>query len=131
MTVVDSSVWLHLLSSKVPSDDPQVRKLISLVSEGDRIALLGVIMQEVLQGVRDERLFSRIRKDLEAFPFIRLDRHDYVAAARLRLRCLSRGVQASTVDIQIAAACLQHDCALLTCDPDFTRIAECCGLRLL
>ena len=131
MTVVDSSAWLQVLGRDVRPADPQAGKLIGLLHERDHIAMLGVVMQEVLQGIRDERLFARITRDLESLPFITLDRDDYVAAARLRTRCLARGVQAGTVDIQIAAACLQHDCALLTCDADFTRIADCCELQLL
>jgi predicted nucleic acid-binding protein len=130
--VVDSSVWCHVWGKGTPPDDPQVRKLLGLVKQGpETIALLGVILQEVLQGLRDERQFARAREQLEEFPLIALDRQDYVAAANLRHRCQTRGVQAGTVDLQIAAACLQHDCALLTCDADFSRIAACCPLQLL
>lgn len=129
--VVDSSVWCHVLAKGVPPDDPQVRKFVALVNEGPNIALLGVILQEVLQGLRDKRQFAVVKEQLDEFALVTLDRETYVAAAELRHQCLAHGVQAGTVDLQIAAACLQHDCALLTSDADFSRIAECCGLQLL
>ncbi len=129
--IVDTSVWCHLLGKAAPSEDPQVRRLVSLMNEGQSIAVVGPIVQEVLQGIRNEQQFARVEEQLDAFPLLPLDREDYVAAAQLRIRCLARGVQAGTVDLQIAVACLRHDCALLTCDADFGRIAECCELHLL
>ena len=129
--IVDTSVWSHALRRGAPSDDPQARKLAQLIEDGAGVVLLGVILQEILQGVRSPKMFAEIQEILESFPLLTLEREDFVAAAELGNRCLTRGVAASTVDIQIAAACLRHDCGLLTCDSDFTRIAACCPLRLL
>ena len=129
--IVDASVWCHALGRDNPSNDPQAVKLRNLLDEGQVVALIGVILQEILQGIRNERQFARTKEHLDNFPLISLDREDYVAAAELRIQCLARGVQAGTVDFQIAAACLRHDCALLTCDADFARIGSCCALQLL
>jgi predicted nucleic acid-binding protein len=130
-TIADTSVWSLILRRGTPSEDPQAQKLLRLIAEGPGVVLLGVIVQEILQGIRNPKHFARIRQDLANFPLLALEREDYVAAAELGNRCLARGVVPSTVDVQIAAACLQHDCALLTCDADFSRLASCCALRLL
>jgi predicted nucleic acid-binding protein len=68
---------------------------------------------------------------MDLFPLLQLERDDYVAAAELRNLCRSKGVQASTIDFQIAAACVRHDCSLLTNDQDFRHIAQHCPLQLL
>ena len=129
--LVDTSVWSQVLRRGAPSEDPQAHKLIRLLEEGPGVVLIGVILQEILQGIRDEKQFARLREHLDSFPLLELEREDFVAAAELRNHCLARGVVANTVDIQIAAACLQHNCALLTCDSDFQHIASCCPLQLI
>ena len=129
--VVDTSVWSHALRRRKPGGDPQSEKLASAIKQAQPIALLGVILQEILQGIRNPGDFEKVRAHLEVFPLIGLEREDFVAAAELRNLCAARGVQASTIDFQIAAACARHDCALLTNDQDFERISQCCPLQLL
>ena len=87
-------------------------------------------MQEVLQGIRDPAQFARIIGYLKAVPLLPLRRQDYISAARLANLCRSKGVQVSVVNAQIACACIEHDCALLTCDNDFAHIANVCPLQL-
>ena len=55
---------------------------------------------------------------------------DDVAAAGIHRACAQHGVSASTIDCQIAAAAIRCDCALLSADKDFERIARHCGLLL-
>ena len=129
--VVDTSVWSLALRRGSPSPDPQLVKLATALTQRQPIVLLGVILQEVLQGIRDESRFEALRSYLQAFPLLALDRADYVAAAQYWNLCKSNGVQVSTADIQIAAACIDHGCELLTCDQDFQHIAKHCPLRLL
>lgn len=129
--IVDTSVWSHALRRGSKSTDPQAAKLAGILTQGQTVLLLGVVLQEVLQGIKSARDFDRLSSHLDAFALLPLEREDYVAAARLRNLCRAKGVQASTVDFQIAAACIGHDCALLTCDKDFELISRFCPLRLL
>jgi predicted nucleic acid-binding protein len=92
--------------------------------------LSGLVLQEVLQGFRQEAHFRKARLALAAFPLLQLDRSHYVAAAVIRRECAAKGVAASTVDCQIAASAIGHRCALLTTDADFVRIAEHAPLKL-
>jgi hypothetical protein len=98
---------------------------------GQRIELMGVILQEVLQGIRSASDFARVKSHLDSFRLIAIDREDYVAAAQLMKHCRSNGIQASTIDFQIAAACIRHGCLLLTTDRDFQHIATHSSLQLL
>lgn len=129
--IVDTSVWSLSLRRGSSSDDPQAAKLADMLRDGRPIHLLGIILQEVLQGIRNPSEFDELRTGLQAFPLLQLDRDDFAAAAELWNLCRSHGVQASTVDCQIAAACIRHDCALLTADKDFASIAGHCPLQLL
>jgi predicted nucleic acid-binding protein len=129
--LVDTSVWSAALRQHASESEPEaVVRLRSLVDRGD-VVLSGLVLQEVLQGFKQDAQFKRARLVLAAFPLLQLDRTHYVAAAALRRTCAARGVAASTVDCQIAASAIGHRCALLTTDADFVRIAEHSPLKLV
>lgn len=130
-TIVDTSVWSLFLRRGDYRQYPQARKLDSMLRQRQPIVLLGVVLQETLQGVRDVPKFEKLRDYLGEFSMLAMQREDHVAAATLWNLCRSNGVQASTADCQIAAACIRHDCALLTCDKDFEHISRLCPLQLL
>jgi predicted nucleic acid-binding protein len=128
--LVDTSAWSHALRSGSDPADPAIRGLSRLVGKAD-VVLIGLILQEVLQGFRGDAAFRKVEQRLEAFPLLKLDRTHYVAAARLRRACAAGGIAASTVDCQIAAAAIAHRCRLFTLDRDFEAIAGHTSLRLL
>lgn len=129
--IVDTSVWSLALRRKSYHPSLAVEKLTRLLEEGESLFLLGVILQELLQGLRLRKDFDRLHKRLEPFPLIEPRRKDYVEAARLRNHCESRGVQAGTIDVLIATISIQHDCLLLTTDADFRAIARHSALKLI
>jgi predicted nucleic acid-binding protein len=129
--IVDTSVWSLALRRNEPSDHQSAAKLKLLLERKEKVILLGVVLQELLHGVRSSAGFEQIRAYLEELPMVTLQRDDYIAAAKLQNDCRAGGVQISTTDAQIAAACLEYDCALLTCDKDFEHISRICPLQLL
>jgi predicted nucleic acid-binding protein len=128
--LVDTSAWSHALRAGGDPADPASRRLSSLVGKAD-VVLIGLILQEVLQGFRGDAAFRKVERRLEAFPLLQLDRAHYVAAARVRRACAAVGIAASTADCQIAAAAIGHRCQLFTLDRDFEAIASRSSLRLL
>jgi hypothetical protein len=128
--IVDTSVWSLALRRRGPADHPAVGKLSRALEDRDDILLLGVILQEVLQGFRHPATAASVKRHFEPFPLLPLQRADFVAAARLHRACASRGIAASTVDCQIAAAAMRSHSALLTADADFAHIAKISPLKL-
>lgn len=129
--LVDTSVWSLSFRKRGPADHPAVRRLGLYLQEDRHVVLTGLILQEILQAFRSDTAFRRLVDYLEGFPLLEMPRANYVAAAELHRRCASRGISTSTADCQIAASALAHDCALLTTDTDFQRIAEVCQLDLV
>ena len=129
--LVDTSVWSLALRRQGGTLDAKVTQLHDLIAGGQTIYLLGVILQEILQGIGNREQFHKLRQYLEPFPMIELLRNDYVFAAQLGSDCRHKGIQASTVDYLIAAAAIQHDCYLLTADKDFIFVASVSALKLL
>jgi predicted nucleic acid-binding protein len=103
---------------------------MALLRANEGVFLTGLILQEILQAFRADSDFRRVVARLEPFPLLELKRDDWIAAARLHRRCAAKGLTVSTVDCEIAAAAIRHDCVLLTADRDFQRIAKVSRLKL-
>jgi predicted nucleic acid-binding protein len=128
--LVDTSVWSVALRRDQPPPSRELEALRAAVEGGD-VCLLGVILQEVLQGFPSFERTRRLVEHLSSFPLLSMHRGDYVYAAEIRSRCRAKGLTISTIDAQIAAAAINHRCALLTLDRDFTSIAKLFPLRFV
>ncbi len=109
---------------------PELRLLRELIREG-RVQMLGCIRQEVLQGLRRQEVFERIRQDLRALPDREASFLEYELAAEFFNTCQSRGIQGSSTDFLIAACSVTWGLPLLTKDKDFQRYAEHIPLELV
>lgn len=108
----------------------EVRVLRQMILEDDPLAVPGIVLQEVLSGVRSEEQFARLKRLLEAFPIITAEPDHHVLAARIANTCRRKGVATSTVDCLIAALATSIDAVLFTLDEDFARMAPVCGMKL-
>ena len=126
--LVDTSVWSIALRRDRPPPSRELETLRAAIEGGD-VCLLGVILQEVLQGFPSFDRTRRLVEHLSPFPLLPLHRGDYVYAAEIRTQCRVKGLAISTIDAQIAAAAINHRCALLTLDRDFTGVARHFPLR--
>lgn len=122
--IVDTSIWSLALRRNAKQKSSATEELQKLLEGGSPIFMLGIICQEILQGIRHEDQFRKIRDNLRILPMIDLSRDDHEEAARLFNACRSHGVQASTIDCLISAAAIRNDCTLLTTDRDFEHIAK-------
>lgn len=129
--IVDTSIWSLALRRNTKPKSSAVEELQKLLEGGSPIFMLGVIYQEILQGIRHEDQFRKIRDNLRILPMIDVSKDDHEEAARLYSKCRSRGVQASTIDSLIATMAIHNDCTLLTTDNDFEHIAKHAPLKLL
>jgi predicted nucleic acid-binding protein len=129
--LVDTSVWSLAFRKTPKANEPAVEQLRELIAAGHTICYTGVILTELLQGVRSEMLFKQIEKQFDALDLLELSKHHYVNAAKLSQLCRSSGVTAGTIDYLIAAAAIEHSCSLLSTDKDFQRIAQVSSLTLL
>lgn len=130
--LVDTSVWsLALRRRKTLPPVAEVSLLKELIENQEEIITLGIILQELLQGIRDPQQYRSIFKAMRPFPLLEPNREDYEYAAHLSNLCRSKGIQASTIDFLISAVCLNHKSVLLMTDKDFLHISKYCDLKLL
>ena len=125
MILVDTSVWIDFLNS---ARGPAGGELQRLVSGNGELVLTGLVVAEVLQGLKRE--VGPVARLLAGWPLIEPDGFaSYCASAAISREARSRGIALSTVDSLIAALVLEYDASLFTLDRDFERLAFT-GLRL-
>jgi predicted nucleic acid-binding protein len=98
--LVDTSVWsLALRRRKSESDEPgEARVLRELIEADEEISLPGIVLQEVLSGIRGKAEFERLEEILAGFPLILATKQTHIEAARIANTCRSEGIAVSTVD---------------------------------
>jgi predicted nucleic acid-binding protein len=95
------------------------------------LGLPGIVLQEVLSGVRSQRQFSDLSaKLLTAFAVLPEGISEHVEAARVKNTCLGQGLNVSGVDCLIAACALTGNHELFAVDADFEAIAKHAPLKL-
>ena len=128
--LVDASVWSLAYRRDTPPDTPQVNALRSALLGGERVAITGMVLLELLRGFIPPHAQERILTDVAAVDFIEPSRDDYAGAARLANTCRQSGVQLGSVDALLARLAIANDLALLTTDRDFENAARWVPLRL-
>jgi predicted nucleic acid-binding protein len=123
--LVDTSVWIEVFRARQPL------VLTSFVEFDDVVTCLPVV-QEVLQGFRDESDFRRAREAMLSLPIVEapLGETTFLEAVALyrHARRAGRTVR-SSVDCLIAACALRSDLEVLHRDRDFAALAAVSGLR--
>jgi len=126
LILVASSVWIDFLSASRSAAGRELRRMIT---EAEPFALTGVVITEVLQGLRRDA--SRIERYLSQWDLLEpIGFGTYREAADIFRSARSKRVAVTTVDALIAAIAVEHSAALFTLDKDFTRIANIVSLSL-
>lgn len=133
MILLDTSVLSRAFRRKAPgAAERRVRTAVDTLFGGDtELGLAGIVLQEVLSGVRSEKQFSELQRRLvSAFSIVHPTTDDHIEAARLKNRCLARGINPSGTDCLIAAMAIARGDELFAMDEDFEAIARHAPLKL-
>lgn len=129
MVIVDTTVWVDYLRG---TDNPHTAWLARELSE-TRIGLTDLILCEVLQGVQEAAMFSRVRREMLTFEIFNTGGETMaIASAQNYRRLREQGhTVRKTIDCLIATFCLTQGHSLLHRDRDFDPFEEFLGLRVI
>jgi len=126
LILVDTSVWIDFFSSSPGRAGGELRRM---VEEAEPLALTGVIVTEILQGLR--RNVRRIERYLSLWEMLEPRGFStYREASAISRLARSKGISLTTIDTLIAAIALEHRAILFSLDKDFSHIARMTPLRL-
>lgn len=129
MILVDSSVWIDFFHGNKTS---QVSVLKLLIEEGQDVCTCGIVLAEVLQGIRDDNAFEKTKECFNNLIYLPESRDIFIKAA-----CMYRGLRKKgftlrkPVDCMIAAVSVFHDAFLLHSDRDFIPLQTHFSLKVV
>lgn len=130
MILVDTSVWSLALRRDSSAKSPAIARLSRALERSEEVYTTGLILQELLQGLRGPKQRSVLAARFEALPFVVPTRDDHVQAAALRNACRRKGVQLGTIDALLAQLCIDRGLEILTTDRDFLHASAHIPLRV-
>jgi predicted nucleic acid-binding protein len=129
MVIVDSTVWIDFLAARASPETSFVKKEFA----GRKVGLADLILCEVLQGLRDEASFERIRLLLTMLPVLDTGGAELAVASARNYRTLrAKGITVrKTIDCLIATFCIEYGHTLLHHDRDFDPFEAHLGLHVI
>jgi len=129
MVIVDTTVWIDYFRGV---ENPHTKWLDNALPDR-RIGLTDLILCEVLQGIRDDREFNEVRRDLLRFEVFATGGADLATDTARNCRQLrERGhTVRKTIDCLIATFCLSAGHELLHRDRDYDPFERFLKLRVV
>lgn len=129
MVIVDTTVWIDYFGGVQHDHSSWLDK--HLVHQP--LGLTDLSFCEVLQGIRDDGIFAKVRRELLGFHIFTTGGADLAIAAAQNYRLLrARGdTVRKTIDCLIATFCMENGHSLLHRDHDFDPFEHHLGLRVV
>ena len=130
MIILDTSVWIPLLNG---IDRPKAEQARAIIEGPEDIGVPGIILEEILRGLRSDAQFRRVRDLLLSdFTYLEVTQSLFIRAAEIYRTLRKKGKTIrSPADCLIAACTIEETASLLEDDLDFHTIAEVVPLKLL
>ncbi len=129
MVLVDTTVWIDFFGDNLT---PQAVRLQELIEGDEDLCLCGVILAEILQGIRSDAEYRRTKDHLDSLIFFPMHRATFMRAAELYRALRKKGVTVrKPVDCMIASVAIEYSLSLLHNDRDFDHIAKHSKLKIL
>jgi predicted nucleic acid-binding protein len=129
MVIIDTTVWIDYLRGVHNKETNYLDRELGR----QRFGLTDLILCETLQGITDEKSFTRVLHNLRSFELFETGGADLaIEAARNFRRLRQHGYTVrKTIDCLIATFCLQHGHSLLHRDRDFDHFEGLLGLTVV
>jgi predicted nucleic acid-binding protein len=128
MVLVDTTVWIDFFAGR---NEPHVTALQKLIEDEKDLSLCGVILAEVLQGIRSDTDFIKTKEYLGELIILPMRQITFLRAAEIYRSLRKKGLTIrKPVDCMIASVAIEYDIHLLHNDRDFDNIAKHSKLRI-
>lgn len=116
--LADTSVIIEFFR---PGGREEVRQELGRLLDEGRLAVCGMVVAELLQGVRIQEK-EPLQALLEETEYLELQRHDFEAAGNTCNRLRKKGFKMAISDALIASLCQRLNLPLFTLDSDYGHI---------
>jgi len=128
MVLIDTTVWIDFFADR---QLPHVAVLESLIKKREDICICGIILTEVLQGIRETSEFRKTQELFNAMIFLPMPYSVFLGAAEIYRNLRRKGITIrNSVDCMIASVAIENDILLLHNDRDFKPIEKHLSLKV-
>jgi predicted nucleic acid-binding protein len=129
IVLIDTTVWIDFFAGR---ELPHVTVLEHLIKSREDICICGIILTEVLQGIREKSDYQKTKKLFNAMIFLPMPYSVFLGAADIYRTLRRKGITIrNSVDCMIASVAIENDISLLHNDRDFIPIEKHLGLKVL
>ena len=129
IVLVDTTVWIDFFAAKTAS---HVKILENLIERKEDICICGIILAEVLQGIKKENEFKKTKDIFTSLLFLPMSYETFLRAAEMYRDLRQKGITIrKSMDCMIASVALEQNIPLLHNDKDFKPIESHFGLKVL
>ena len=129
LILVDTTVWIDFFAAKPAS---HVKILEHLIESKQDICICGIILAEVLQGIKKENEFKKTKDIFTSLLFLPMSYETFLRAAEIYRDLRQKGITIrKSMDCMIASVALELNIPLLHNDKDFKPIESHFGLKTL
>jgi len=129
MVLVDTTVWIDFFAGQTLT---HIETFESLLEQEEDICICGIILTEVLQGIRKETEFQKTKNLFNSLIFLPMSYSTFLQSAEIYRKLRQRGITIrKSIDCMIASVALENNISLLHNDKDFLPIERYCKLKVL
>jgi len=129
MVLVDTTVWIDFFAGQTLT---HIETFESLLEQEEDICICGIILTEVLQGIRKETEFKKTKNLFNSLIFLPMSYSTFLQSAEIYRKLRQRGITIrKSIDCMIASVALENNISLLHNDKDFLPIERYCKLKVL
>lgn len=118
---IDTSCWIPFFRGKKGPVTDKVRSLLQ-DSEVD-IGVDGIVLAELLQGVKTKKERSQLQHYLSGLPLLKTKKDIYIKAGKMNAALRRKGISVPITDAIITATALTYGAVVITIDEHFTHFA--------
>lgn len=129
MVLVDTTVWIDFFAGQMLT---HIETFESLLEQEEDICICGIILTEVLQGIRKETEFQKTKNLFNSLIFLPMSYSTFLQSAKIYRKLGQKGIIIrKSIDCMIASVALENNISLLHNDKDFLPIERYCKLKVL
>lgn len=123
--LVDTSVWIEFFRGREP-----YQGIVARLIDTEQICCVGIILAELMQGVKSEKELAVLADFPQVFTFISETPRLWADAGRLSFQLRHKGLTVGLSDCFIAVAAASAHAAVATLDSHFETLCKPAGITL-
>lgn len=117
--LVDTSVWIEFFKA-----NSSVSNNLELLLIEDSVEICGVVLFELLQGIKSESEKLKIKDILLNLPYVEINKNIWQKSAEISLNIKKKGYTIPFSDILIGTLAIENNFSVFTLDKHFELIPE-------